>query len=943
MSIARAASNGCRWRGKTSPMRPFRSLGLVALLAVASFVVAQDQPAKRTLKPDDFAKWERLGPVQISPDGHWIASNIFRVEGDPRLEIRNSDGPQRDTLENATRAQFTDDSKWLLFTVSVPRKEAEQMIKQKKRPENSLGARSLVSGDSVNFDSVQSWQIVKGSTKVLIQRYPAEGQEKAGSDFEIFDLADGSTMPIGNVKDYLAHPDGGYVALHTVSAAGNEAVQVVTLSHMGVTTVAWSKDHYSDLAWSKDGDTLAFLDGTKKEGKEGDWNKVVMARGFSTGEFQQATFDPATEKGFPEGDRISNAAGLDVSKDGSSIVFDISQWHDQEKPDPNAEIPGVEIWNTKDVTVMPLQVKTAQQERNRATSCYWQPDGDVFVPFAEKELDNVQVSPDHMWAVAFDPRPYANPVKKNGLEYVDVLAINVRDGSRRTMLKKAVSNAGGIDAMSLSLSPEGRYALTFDGADWVMDELATGKKTNLTMGLGVKFFDREDDHTVPKPPAGGTPVWLKDDAGVVLHGDYDAFLVDPATGKATRLTKGDDNEVRYRLLDAGYHDDGIHAGDPLYFSVFESKTKRSGFSRWTEKDGLQPLVMDDAQLSWAARSKDTDRVLFVYQTYEISPTALLTNLDFAASKAVVRTNTDQKDFLWGHDELVHYKALGKDLEGVLIYPADYQPGKQYPMVTYIYEKLSDWLHRYQTPSNTSPYNAQYFSQSGYFVFMPDIVYRDRQPGVSAVTCIEAGVRAVLAKNVGVDGKHIGLTGHSWGAYQTVFTSTKSKMFAAYVAGAPLTELISMYSSFYWNWGQTNQVIFEVSQGRMGVPFWEDMKAYIDNSPLFHAGDITSPMLVEVGTVDGAVDWHQGQYLYNTLRRMGKNMVMLVYANENHGLAIPANQKDAMRARHFFDVYLKGATPEKWLDKGVPYIELGQELKKEQKKDDSGGKTPPPLP
>jgi dipeptidyl aminopeptidase/acylaminoacyl peptidase len=346
--------------------------------------------------------------------------------------------------------------------------------------------------------------------------------------------------------------------------------------------------------------------------------------------------------------------------------------------------------------------------------------------------------------------------------------------------------------------------------------------------------------------------------------------------------------------------------------------------------------MDDAQLSWAAKSKDTDRVVFVRQTFADSPMALLTNMEFAAAKPVQATNANQDDYTWGRAELVNYTVMGQPLQGTLIYPADWEQGKTYPMVTYIYERLSDGFHQYQYPSNTSPYNQQHFSQSGYFVFMPDIVYEDRQPGVSAVKCIEAAVKAALAKGVGIDPKKIGLTGHSWGGYETVFTATKSKMFAAYVAGAPLTELISMYSSFYWNWGQTNQVIFEVSQGRMHVPFWEDMRAYIDNSPLFHAQDITAPMMVEVGTVDGAVDWHQGQYLYNTLRRMGKNMVMLVYANENHGLAQPANMKDyAMRARHFFDVYLKGETPQKWVKEGVPFIRLGEELK--PKEQTGGGK------
>jgi dipeptidyl aminopeptidase/acylaminoacyl peptidase len=242
------------------------------------------------------------------------------------------------------------------------------------------------------------------------------------------------------------------------------------------------------------------------------------------------------------------------------------------------------------------------------------------------------------------------------------------------------------------------------------------------------------------------------------------------------------------------------------------------------------------------------------------------------------------------------------------------------MIAYIYEKMSDGLHQYRTPVEWSPYNQQVLSQEGYFVFLPDIVYRDRQPGKSAVECLEPAVAAVLKKNVGVNPSKIGLMGHSWGGYQTAFAITQTRLFAAANAGAPLTELMSMYNSFYWNAGITDQVIFESSQGRMGVPWWEDMKAYMDNSPVFNAAKIECPLLVEQGDQDGAVDFHQGQQLYNTMRRMGKNIVFLVYNGENHNNAKKPNQLDyAKRQRHFFDVYLRGARPEPWLSEGLPFL------------------------
>ena len=133
---------------------------------------------------------------------------------------------------------------------------------------------------------------------------------------------------------------------------------------------------------------------------------------------------------------------------------------------------------------------------------------------------------------------------------------------------------------------------------------------------------------------------------------------------------------------------------------------------------------------------------------------------------------------WGRSELVNYvNESGVELQGALIYPANYRKGRKYPMVTYIYERLSQNLHRYVVPSETHPYNPAVFSAEGYFVFMPDIVYRPQEPGPSAVECIVPGVRAVLDTGM-VDPARVALIGHSWGAYQTAFTVTHSDTLAA---------------------------------------------------------------------------------------------------------------------------------------------------------------------
>jgi dipeptidyl aminopeptidase/acylaminoacyl peptidase len=195
-----------------------------------------------------------------------------------------------------------------------------------------------------------------------------------------------------------------------------------------------------------------------------------------------------------------------------------------------------------------------------------------------------------------------------------------------------------------------------------------------------------------------------------------------------------------------------------------------------------------------------------------------------------------------------------------------------------------------------------------------------------VWCLTAAVKAAIATGV-VDPKHIGLQGHSWGGYQTAFTITQTNLFAAAIAGAPLTNMVSMYSLIYKNSGSTNQPIFESSQGRFYGGYWDNWEAYVRNSPVNFAKNVNTPLVILHNDQDGAVDFTQGVEYYNTLRRLGKPVVMLEYPGENHGLARPANQQDyTVRMKEFFDHYLKGAPAPKWMTDGVPRLEMEQHLK-----------------
>jgi dipeptidyl aminopeptidase/acylaminoacyl peptidase len=279
--------------------------------------------------------------------------------------------------------------------------------------------------------------------------------------------------------------------------------------------------------------------------------------------------------------------------------------------------------------------------------------------------------------------------------------------------------------------------------------------------------------------------------------------------------------------------------------------------------------------------------------------------NFQNGHKVTDVNPQMKELAWSSGtRLVDYKSdKGDKLQGALYLPANYEPGKKYPMIVTIYEKRSQNKNGFSSPSETRAPDPVLFTSRGYVVYDPDIVYKINDPGMSAVWCVLPAVKAAIATGI-VDADNIGLWGHSWGGYQTAFLVTQTNMFKAAIAGAPLTDMISMYSSVYWNTGGANQAIFESSQGRFKGNFIDNYDAYYRNSPAFFADKVTTPLIIMHNDKDGAVDFNQGITFFNTLRQLCKQVVLLEYVGENHGLAQAPNQRDyARRMTEWFDHYL----------------------------------------
>jgi dipeptidyl aminopeptidase/acylaminoacyl peptidase len=214
-------------------------------------------------------------------------------------------------------------------------------------------------------------------------------------------------------------------------------------------------------------------------------------------------------------------------------------------------------------------------------------------------------------------------------------------------------------------------------------------------------------------------------------------------------------------------------------------------------------------------------------------------------------------------------------------------------------------------------NIPYFVSNGYIVFDPNIYYKNGEPGESAYNSVVSAAK-YLSKFKWVDSTKMAIQGHSWGGYQVAYLVTRTNMFAAAESGAPVANMTSAYGGIRWGPGINRQFQYERSQSRIGATLWQRPDLYIKNSPLFHADKIHTPLLILDNDQDDAVPWYQGIEFYTALRRLNKKVWMVTYNGEPHGIIERRNRKDwSIRLAQYFDYYLKGAPPARWIVEGVP--------------------------
>ncbi|MEQ9397691.1 MAG: prolyl oligopeptidase family serine peptidase [Longimicrobiales bacterium] len=892
-----------------------RSAALCLALSLVTAGPAASQTAPRPLTLDDYGAWSRIAEVELAPDGRWMTYAYQPNDGDAAFHVRALDGQGLHEAVNGSDAAFSADGRWVAFLVSPAEEDAEAAREADRPVRRALHTIDLRSGERREDPGVRSFAFSDDGRFLAALRDRADPKaEHRGADLLLRDLTAGTLLNLGNVSEFAFNDPGTHMAyvVDAADGAGN-GLYVVTPADGRVRPVDVGGGRYEDLAWNHAGTAVAVLRGETPEGSVHRANALVVARGLSGPALERTVYEPSAANGMPAGFVLSEMASTAWLADDSRVVVGIKA-QEADLDDPDGEQPNVDVWHWMDDELQSRQIVTADADRRFTYTSVVDPAAGRLVRLATDAMPRVDFTDDGSWAIGRRDEPYRWDYDAEGGR-ADYVRIDPADGSER-VFAEAVRRP-------LGASPDGSWYLYAQDEEVFAVDLRSLATTNLTEVTGIDFMNREFD-VVAERPAHGVGGWTED-GRVLLYTRYDIHAVDPADGSVEAVTggAGTRDEIRYRVERIDPEADWVDP-DGALLSAYGEWTKHSGYVRARPGRDPQALLFGDEMIDDVEVAADADRVVFTRQTFERFPDYWTADADFASPRQVTDANPQRAEFAWGRRVLVDYTDdRGNRLQATLALPAGYEEGRRYPMVVYFYEKMSQRHHQFSLPVYDDRPHMSTYASNGYLVLMPDIVYDDGLPGMSALDDVTAATERVIELGY-ADPERIGLQGHSWGGYQSSFIVTQTDLFAAVVTGAPLTNLMSMYNINYKRTGGGNGPILEWSQGRFGVTPWDDFELYTSQSPVHHADKITTPFMILHGTDDGAVDWNQGLEFFNAARRLGKEVILLSYPGEPHHLAQEANQKDfQVRMRQYFDHHLLGVEAPEWMTRGVPFLDKGK--------------------
>ncbi len=725
------------------------------------------------------------------------------------------------------------------------------------------------------------------------------------------------------VTRYFFDPNDSCMFIESNQSNGRLMLLLVNLIDFRTQTI-WNAQGDEKAAYyifSKDGKRLAFTVESKPDiflwlYEAGDNNHVKeIAKQALKGISPDLIFLGINSRGFTE--------------DGNKLFIQLKE---KDRPKPS---DGVDVWSYTDAKLQPQQLKELGPKTYVGLLII---SSKTMVTLEGKDRMLIAIS-DKDALVASMPGPgMYDDSYWNRANASSIYIISLEEG-RSKLIDDGLAYAS---VSSYWFSKGGNYVLYYNAEqkNYFSYEIATGVKRNITSSIKTTWttYVKRDVPMMPYWPIGFAGTIANDEA-VLIYDQHDIYQIDPLGRKAPiNLTNGygRKNNIEFRI--ALESKKVIENNETVILSGFNRQNKNDGFYKIKIGESRNPELLTSQPYMFTGTSesdifylrtppvkaKNAEVYLVRRMSAEESPNYFWTT-DLKTFNRITDVQP-QRNYNWMTTELVSWKTYDGDYsQGILYKPENFDSTKKYPLIFYYYENMSEGLHGFLRPELTNgTLNIPYYVSNGYLIFTPDMHYKIGHPGQSVVNTIVSAAK-YLSKLPYIDSKHMGLQGHSRGGWETNFLVTNTNLFAAAMSSSGFCNYTNLYNGVKVGSrsGVSRQVAFEKMYQRIGATLWEKPELYIENSPVFKADKVTTPVLMMSNMDDDDVPFEQGVQFFTALRRMGKRAWMLQYDGQEHMVFDKSAEDLEIRMKQFFDHYLKDSACPRWMLYGIPAIEKGK--------------------
>lgn len=924
---------------------------ILAFLIISRFcLIAQ---TKKIVSLEIYDNWKSVSAPAISSNGNFVCYELNPQLGDGNLIVKGFDGTNEKFFPRGYKASFSESEDFIAFQVKAEYKKTRDLKLKKKKaddlPKDSLFILNLKTGELVSYPNLISVEIAKeesnwmaflskpeepekDTTDKKVDKEKSKTKKKAPKDdpktntLLVMNPASGSKHEFKNVVDFSISRNGKLIGFSTFErdSLPLSKLFVFDTKKEDASNVFELEGLLNKLTADNGGNNLAFLSTMDTANR-----KLYQLHNYSLKQQSVKMISDTNNTAFTKDWSTSLNGQIYFSRNDEKLYFGVAPKPEKEIEDTllSDEKVNLDLWHWQDQYLQPQQLAQLSREKKKSFLSVYHFKTNKLVQLASEEMENILplLKGNSDIALGTDNRAYRKKSSWETPEYRDVYAVDVLSGNKTLLIKEIQSDFG--------LSPNGKYVYWYANQDsnWYAKTISGGNTVLLSNGIDLPLYD--EAHDLPQDPSDyGIAGWTADDKNVIIYDKFDLWIADPSgKEKAKNLTNGfgrkNNTELRYLKLDE--EEEWINAKAPIMLSAQNKTSKQAGFYSLNFNTGnIEELTLGNYRYYPPAKAKNENRIVWRRGNFGEYYNLWSSTFNFENQTKLSEANPQQSEYLWGSVELVKWNNMdGKEVEGLLYKPENFDPTKKYPMIVYFYDLHSDNLFYHYSPSpSRSVINPIHYVSNGYLIFMPNIHYKVGQPGMSAYNHVVSGTLALIDKSF-VDKENIGLQGQSWGGYQALYIITQTDIFKACNSGAPVSNMTSAYGGIRWQSGMSRMFQYEESQSRIGGTLWEKPLEYIENSPVFYAPKINTPLMIRSCDNDGAVPWYQGIEMFVAMRRLNKPAWLLNYNGAPHNLTEKrSNQMDfTIRMKQFFDHYLKGAPAPEWMVDGIPAIEKGKNL------------------